>query len=288
MFIPNPQAELYIITSSLVARTDPSYTSSTQISGFYGPGAWAAWVITLVASWVSLFQVHSTHNLHFIGYSLYTNWAAIDLVRQISQAAWDGDHLNIDQARLENIIASLAILFMGICHAVAQTALVWHLHSYTLGSDFSPSLRRRLLVLILGLLIPLSATWWYEMLPLVRIKAWLMGSSLLGHLFLACSVCDLIGVKGAKDYFAVFISIWALLFLPMVCTLDTLRIEELAIIFIDNIQPRRCSIVPCAPQSIGEWDQAFSLLVALVFFFYEFGSGMVHAVKKGIQAICRT
>ena len=289
MFIPNPQAELFIITSSLVARTDPSYTSSTQISGFYGPGAWAAWIITLVASWISLFQVDSTHNLHFIGYSLYMNWAAIDLISQFSQAARDRDHLNIDQARLENITASLAILSIGICHAVAQTALVWRLHSYTLGSDFSPSLRRRLLVLILGLLIPLSAAWWCELIPLVRIKAWLIGSSLLGHLFLACSVCDLIGVKGAKDYSVVCILIMALLSLPMICTLDTLRNKELTIIFIGDIQPpRRCSIVPCAPQGIGEWDQAFSLLIALVPFFYEFGSGMVYAVKKGIQAIYRT
>jgi hypothetical protein len=45
----------------------------------------------------------------------------------------------------------------------------------------------------------------------------------------------------------------------------------------------RCYFVPCAPQRIGEWDQAFSLLVALVLFLYEFGPGMVRAVK-GTQA----
>ena len=36
----------------------------------------------------------------------------------------------------------------------------------------------------------------------------------------------------------------------------------------------RCDIVPCAPQSIGEMDQIFSLLVPLPLFLYVFGSFM--------------
>ncbi|KAF2821923.1 hypothetical protein CC86DRAFT_410323 [Ophiobolus disseminans] len=56
-----------------------------EVSGFYGPGAWAAWFITLFASWIPLIQDDYTHNLHFISYALYTNWAAMDALRQLSK-----------------------------------------------------------------------------------------------------------------------------------------------------------------------------------------------------------
>ncbi|KAF7680148.1 hypothetical protein GT037_001799 [Alternaria burnsii] len=67
----------------------------SQISGFYGPGAWAAWVITMVASWIPVVQGDYTHNLHFIGYAIYTNWAAIDLMSQFNRVLGDNDDLSV-------------------------------------------------------------------------------------------------------------------------------------------------------------------------------------------------
>lgn len=47
----------------------------------------------------------------------------------------------------------------------------------------------------------------------------------------------------------------------------------------------RCYFVPCAPQGIGEWDQAFSLLIALFLFFYEFESHVLRVIRKGIKIL---
>ncbi|CAN9142400.1 unnamed protein product [Alternaria alternata] len=73
----------------LPARPEQVPPDFSHISGFYGPGAWAAWVITMVASWIPVTQGDYTHNLHFIGYALYTNWAAIDLMRQLNRVLGD-------------------------------------------------------------------------------------------------------------------------------------------------------------------------------------------------------
>jgi hypothetical protein len=285
MFILNTQTKLFVINSSLVARMDPTSTPSTQMSGFYGPGAWAAWVITLIASWISLIQSDYGHNLHFIGYSLYTNWAAVDLIRQISQAPRDHSHLKINQAHLEGIVASSAVMSMGICQAVAQIALQL-LRWESPGSDSKPFVRRRLLFLNFGLLIPLCTTWWYILIVQGGIGSYLVeGSSLLGHFIVACSVRNLVEVDWAKKRSVVLIFISPLTLLPMLIMLDMLGVGQLLPSFTDDIRPpSRCFIVPCAPQGIGEWDQAFSLFVALFLWVYEFRFGWIVNLKENIQA----
>jgi hypothetical protein len=55
------------------------------VSGFYGPGAWSAWFLILVTSWVATIRGDYSHNIHHIGYLLYTNWAAVDLIRQATK-----------------------------------------------------------------------------------------------------------------------------------------------------------------------------------------------------------
>jgi len=53
------------------------------ISGFYGPGGWAAWCVSLIASWAPILLEDGTHNLHLIAYALYMNWAAMDSFRYL-------------------------------------------------------------------------------------------------------------------------------------------------------------------------------------------------------------
>jgi hypothetical protein len=65
--------------------------------------------------------------------------------------------------------------------------------------------------------------------------------------------------------------------------------EELRLVHTrDILPPKRCYFVPCAPQGIGEWDQAFSLLVAIFLFLYEFGYRMVHVARNPIQTVRET
>ena len=54
------------------------------ISGFYGQGAWAAWLIILISSWIPMLRDDYTHNVHFIAYALYTNWAAMNYCQLFS------------------------------------------------------------------------------------------------------------------------------------------------------------------------------------------------------------
>jgi hypothetical protein len=64
----------------------PSYrhrrpTCIQNVSGFYGPGSCIAWYLTLATSWVAVIKDDHSTNLHHIGYLLYANWAAIDVIR---------------------------------------------------------------------------------------------------------------------------------------------------------------------------------------------------------------
>jgi len=54
------------------------------VSGFYGPGAWAAWCIALVASWAPILRDEYDQDLYLISYALYTNWAAMDALQYFS------------------------------------------------------------------------------------------------------------------------------------------------------------------------------------------------------------
>ncbi|KAI1515932.1 hypothetical protein KJE20_13813 [Pyrenophora tritici-repentis] len=71
-------------TFTLVPNT--LYLWPTQrdfVSGFYGPGPWAAWTISIVTTWIALFRDDYSNNMHLMGWLLYTNWAAIDMARQL-------------------------------------------------------------------------------------------------------------------------------------------------------------------------------------------------------------
>lgn len=100
------------------------------ISSFYGPGSWAAWVIVMVTSWIPLLQDDHSHNMHFISYALYTNWAAIDALRQqrlrwqMPPFRWPTHPANVDaefeEAFWDVYSVSQAVVIVGTAQACAQ------------------------------------------------------------------------------------------------------------------------------------------------------------------------
>jgi hypothetical protein len=259
---------------------------NTQISGFYGPGAWAAWVITMVISWAPIVQRDFTHNLHFIGYALYTNWATIDLMHHMKLALQhQRDSGELEYPQIGNLIASSAVLHIGIYLAISQLVTCLF-QSQVLGfEDKSPMIRRQLF-LTLGLVLPVSvvcfsvgSTFNYlvpRMIPL---------SFLFGFSVELYSFCDLAGLFIDFKYSAVVTIVHFTIFCFSIKCFILFFLSDVSYIMDESnlIPHKRCYFVPCAPQGIDEWDQVFSLLVALFLFLYEFGLGILNAVKKGFQ-----
>lgn len=70
--------------TSLAFNGTQSGDQDFVVSGFYGPGGWAAWCISLAASWAPILLKDYTHNFHLIATALYMNWAAMDSFRFLS------------------------------------------------------------------------------------------------------------------------------------------------------------------------------------------------------------
>ena len=182
----------------------------------------------MFASWIPLLRDDYTHNLHFMGHAMYTNWATIDFIRHGSQAPsqdWD-DLSDQGRARLHNIAASMAVIQLGLYQVSAQLVFVSKLLMREPGNRLLKA--RRLLILLVGALMPFS-------------------------LFLSAYIAP--SALGA----------WRTL--------------------LNSSLPTRCYFVPCAPQGIREWDQAFSLVVALFLFLYEFGYDMVRIGRRAVQGM---
>ena len=238
--------------------TSQSFSDYAQVSGFYGPGTWAAWVITLVSSWILIFLGDYTHNLHFMSYALYTNWAAIDLLRRTVQKTED--------TQSQSAIAALAVVRVGISNACLQIGQCLHR-----SKDMNPQRKRladrRLLCIAIGLLLPVATN--FLVVPYIYND--LAGHNTFSYIMLTvASAVTMYMVLGQNMNPANNLSggmFWLYAFFP------------LALYYVvwgsmndsNVVLMKRCSLLPCAPQAITEWDQAFSLIVALFLFFYEFG-----------------
>lgn len=49
--------------------------SVDQVSGFYGPGAWASWVIVILWSWLAIINGEMTLTYDAMAHLIYTSWA---------------------------------------------------------------------------------------------------------------------------------------------------------------------------------------------------------------------
>jgi hypothetical protein len=109
------------------------------VSRFNGPGVWAAWFLTLATSWVSVTKNDSTHNLPHIGYLLFTNCAAIDLIRQTRLLVAGG----VDAASIKGpLAAAFLVTCCGVFHASLQFMFSYIIAPSGFGRGTPPQRRR--------------------------------------------------------------------------------------------------------------------------------------------------
>lgn len=256
----------------------------TQISEFYGPGTWAAWVITLITSWIPILLNDHKHNLHYISYALYTNWAAIDLIRQAKPSADHRTLREMNDAQLQSLVAASAVVRVGIFHACLQIAMCRFI-AKNKDTDTKKNIKRRLRCIAIGLLLPVLTD--FFLVPYYHNV--LAGHSRFGYPMLAVAAF-FTAFMFLTQIMASLNNTYTVLDVAFVMTLSLLISMmgwDSFIIDSDAVSSERCSIVPCAQQTILEWDQAFSLLVALLLLMYEYFAVVVQLARKAFRGVSR-
>ena len=134
-----------------ITTAAPDPLGISEVSGFYGPGAWAGWFLTLAAAWCRLgrgskAKIDTNTWLFLIG----TNWAALDLVRSIAKTrSFEGNETTSKE--MGRIGASFTVLWWGTAHALAQL-IISNVLNDTAGAP--PALLRRIVTLLIGLVFP--------------------------------------------------------------------------------------------------------------------------------------
>jgi hypothetical protein len=289
-------------------------SNNLQISGFYGPGPWAAWMITLGISWINTIQNDYTHNMHFIAYALYTNFAAIDLIRQLNLAIdeekissvvrlnpgvpmykidWEQNPLEVDEATRQILAAAIAVVHVGIQTATVQIIACFYKERQ---QNFDPKepIKRRRFILSVGLVLPIAAIWYasiwisFDRLGLIVLP----GSLLPGLTTLIPSWVNILwswkhnNVK--PDSFLAKLSVFLAIVNWAVARWAKPRLQFRnpgnSLLSRDLCSRKECCFVPCAQQSMGEMDQIFSLVITLSLFLYEFESQFARVARKCIGA----
>ncbi|KAG9204735.1 hypothetical protein G6514_000519 [Epicoccum nigrum] len=125
--------------------SDPANVAA--VSGFYGPGAWAAWICSLTSAWYTLLlQPKVGVSSDLVVSLLYTNWAAVEFLKQLGQGTQD-----ISQASLG---AAATVTLWGWCHNILQ------INVCLLFVPHSSASRRRVFFALSGVFIPTLATLW--------------------------------------------------------------------------------------------------------------------------------
>ncbi|KAG9193621.1 hypothetical protein G6011_03656 [Alternaria panax] len=260
-----------------------SQSLSTEINGFYGPGSWAAWVITMIVSWIPILQNDYESNLHYMLYALYTNWATIDAIRWTVQASRAQTELvEVEKALVERLVTSLAVVELGVAQAVFQISLCLLREDKESDSDeVKRKRRRRVWLITLGLLLPISLWGYSTTIPsLHQDRSRVVVVLQIIVLLLSYFGFPVAFGKGSEwTWFLqpMFFLLWPTMFNPAEVGTKALINSLFSPI---HLGPReRCHTVSCAPQTIGELDQAFSLFVALFMYLYEFGFSHLWILK---------
>ncbi|KAH6713403.1 hypothetical protein BKA61DRAFT_691251, partial [Leptodontidium sp. MPI-SDFR-AT-0119] len=92
-----------------------------NVSGFYGPGAWAAWFLTLCASWINILGYKRGFDSSTFMYLIAINGSAIDILlhlramvtlKQASDPAWMKEAASVG--------AAFMLTWWGLCGAITQ------------------------------------------------------------------------------------------------------------------------------------------------------------------------
>ncbi|KAF2122823.1 hypothetical protein BDV96DRAFT_561441 [Lophiotrema nucula] len=122
-----------------------------KVSGFYGPGAWSGWFITMLCSFynVARFKPRSSRLQDTIIFVLATNWAAIDFLRQMDLARQESDISRAEEYK-GRIAAALLMTYIGLLFASPQIAVCLAVAYNCKDKRLSP----RDIVLLMGSYIP--------------------------------------------------------------------------------------------------------------------------------------
>ncbi|KAF2670339.1 hypothetical protein BT63DRAFT_235609 [Microthyrium microscopicum] len=140
-----------------VTSSQPDPLGIAQVSGFYGPGAWAAWFITGVASWLRIFRrTKDKVDVNTVLFLLGTNWAAVDMLKSIHMLGNlqpnEPEYLVNVEKSMGTYGASFNVAFWGSIHIILQVPATWILFE-----DMKSRRRRRIFILVVGALLPLIA-----------------------------------------------------------------------------------------------------------------------------------
>ncbi|KAJ5629248.1 hypothetical protein N7528_002905 [Penicillium herquei] len=141
-----------------VTSTEPDPLGMANVSGLYGPGSWAGWFLTLVASWFRIIRLSKEKiDPNTAVYLFWTNWAAVDVWRGVIIAlSIPRDAPDYDdrvKSGLGSLGAALNFTFWGTFHAQIQLLIL----AIAFGS--SRDRDRRLLTHTIGLILPSITLW---------------------------------------------------------------------------------------------------------------------------------
>jgi hypothetical protein len=275
---------------------DANQIASSQISGFYGPGTWAAWILALASSVIALRKHHNNHAaLNLIPPILYVNWTAIDLL----------ERLHTEEISHELVASAAGITLWGVWY------LTWvQFNLRTHNDDECLNCRRRAIraMCVVAFIVPFVAL----IATILRVHVAASNTNFADRLlfkntdkfnmimfFMSIIACFRYHVLVAwrvalpqrkyspakiDRFERVCLGVW------VVC-MNMLSLSYLVHTFLDSAELRdmkdyqwSCALKPCAPQSITESDQGFALCCGLFVFVYEIGPDVVNFCKKWIDA----
>lgn len=242
------------------------------VNGFYGPGAWAGLVIAMTSVWYStFFKASGPSTSSILAPVLYISWAAIDLLIQMESK----------EIATDSALAALTTTFWGMIHLLFNYVILASRNARLFGviqSDQYPTTLPRL-----SCVLPWIALMRCAFIPDAQPHILWKICIYVAAIFICFPWMGALPERRSYDY-----SWFGEPFVSMVDHLPSVGISVLAIVLPAGLMPRvwdrplACFLKPCTPQTIGDSDQAFSILVGLMLFVYEVGpDALVHLRKMG-------
>jgi hypothetical protein len=164
-----------------LTATDPDIIGFGNVSGWYGPGNWAAWIILMVASWMRIFRKEEEKSEkeeeeeeegegergrkkkgeewdpNTFAFLLATNLSSVDLFRQVRQVARTdaaGEDYNF---LLASYGAALMVVYWGTFTTTMQYATCFIIIYNEPSAKLKQRLKRRMMTITMGTLLPTIA-----------------------------------------------------------------------------------------------------------------------------------
>lgn len=239
------------------------------VSGFYGPGTFASWLLTLTTSWFTLLlRLDSSGNTDLLPHLLYVNCAAIDTLRRfIVFQRGKGASQN-------PFTAAFTITIWGLMHN--------HVQIYVCREVRTRAARRRYPFLFLGSIIPQIASIamvvgffynmegvWSQIDPesFDAPQILLIVAAVSLHVAVLIATIRLFYVRNRRNFrLDMFVdrNDRSLVMAAFISNLSAILYFGLPL----GTSKLRCVVVPCAPQALLEQDQLFALVAGLVMSAY--------------------